>query len=491
MAHTIDTSLYATGANQPQTMSYTCGAGSTLFVLGVVCNATVRAGGVPTFGGIPMTIINVDTYDSGETISQLYYLLNPSTGSAYTVSVPNTGTARTLYLRGSSYKAQSGYTTVYDASARAGSTGSANPSTNISVTAGGVAVQIAGDGLLTLPTAYTHPTILPVDHGALTSWMTYALPVGTATIRMGATVASDDWSLVTGSWKEEQLPPAKTWGGILKYYNGSAWAECPNTMFKFYRNSTWTPCTSTNFKIYTQNAWYPIRMTSTSSTLLNDLIAYWKFEEASGAVYDSTANDNDLTSANSPTYQATGKIGYGINFAAATSILYRSATNVNPSGNAFTISCHFNLNTLPSVSGDDAYICRFGLSADPYYAIDVKIDTGDDLIFAMKNVGDTPTMAYVNIASTGVYYHLVCRMKGIGYSPEIWINGSSVGTVPYDDMTTNLLVANANFNIGNAYTGDISHFDGIIDEFGVWDRAITDAEIAELYNSGNGRTHPF
>lgn len=60
-----------------------------------------------------------------------------------------------------------------------------------------------------------------------------------------------------------QAAGAFVWGGILKFYNGSQWTECPSSKFKIYLNSTWTVCPSTNFKIYRPDkdpaGWYPIR----------------------------------------------------------------------------------------------------------------------------------------------------------------------------------------------------------------------------------------
>ena len=45
---------------------------------------------------------------------------------------------------------------------------------------------------------------------------------------------------------------------------------------------------------------------------------------------------------------------------------------------------------------------------------------------------------------------------------------------------------------GDLYFGrDTGIFDGIIDEVGIWNRALTSTEVKELYNLGNGLAHPF
>ena len=39
--------------------------------------------------------------------------------------------------------------------------------------------------------------------------------------------------------------------------------------------------------------------------------------------------------------------------------------------------------------------------------------------------------------------------------------------------------------------GFSAYFDGLVDECGIWSRALTTDEVTSLYNSGNGFTYPF
>lgn len=75
---------------------------------------------------------------------------------------------------------------------------------------------------------------------------------------------TEDWGAVVGTFKEVHIGGSTPqWGGILKYYNGSSWVECPSSHFKIYLNGQWTICPSTHFKIYRNDfdpsGWYPIR----------------------------------------------------------------------------------------------------------------------------------------------------------------------------------------------------------------------------------------
>lgn len=91
--------------------------------------------------------------------------------------------------------------------------------------------------------------------------------------------------------------------------------------------------------------------------------------------------------------------------------------------------------------------------------------------------------------TTDTWYHLVFRLGSDG-SRSIWINGelrgASAGT-PYD------FSAHASDPVAQvgAYLGDTLGWPGRIAEIGMWDRAISDSEVADLYNAGAGLAYPF
>ena len=43
-------------------------------------------------------------------------------------------------------------------------------------------------------------------------------------------------------------------------------------------------------------------------------------------------------------------------------------------------------------------------------------------------------------------------------------------------------------SVGVAYTAVNDFYSGLVDEFGVWSKALSATEITDLYNSGNGQT---
>ena len=89
---------------------------------------------------------------------------------------------------------------------------------------------------------------------------------------------------------------------------------------------------------------------------------------------------------------------------------------------------------------------------------------------------------YYTSALGTTWHHYVFTFKE-NDQMEIYIDGSKVANTT---VTTNTnLNTNQDFIIANKVWGD-EPFDGIIDEFRVYNRKLTATEISALYNSGIG-----
>jgi hypothetical protein len=199
-----DTRLRGTGASNPQTLSYTCGATADLLVVGIVtAGGTIRTGGKPTYNGVEM--VQADANRSAtETCCELWYLLNPPTGSAYDISVPNTGT-KTIYILASSYISSTG-AYAYDTASGSVET-NANPDVAVTTTVNNaVVVAVLGDGLNTKPTGCSHAPLFWIDDGNYSDNAQFTIDVVAGSITLSWTVASDDWCMCVGAWKETLIP---------------------------------------------------------------------------------------------------------------------------------------------------------------------------------------------------------------------------------------------------------------------------------------------
>jgi len=204
-AHTFDTKYQgARASTNPYTFSYTCGAGTTLFVLSIVVGGTTaRAGGAPTYNSVAMT--QADTVRSStETKAELWYLLSPPTGSSLQVSIPNTG-AVFLSPVASSYKAASGCASALR-TANGGTGTSTNPTgpTLTGLASGDVIIAVVGTGANAwAPTARTGTQLYDRDDGAYGNGAQYLIKTDATDVAMGWTFGtSDDWAICEAAFKE-------------------------------------------------------------------------------------------------------------------------------------------------------------------------------------------------------------------------------------------------------------------------------------------------
>lgn len=206
MTHTYDTKAYNYDDTNPVTVSVTPTTGATVLVLSLIMWSTdARTGGAPSFNGVDLT--QAGTVAVGvETSSELWYLINPSIGT-YNVSIPN---VEENYCFGmvSTYKAQAGYSTEFDATNKA-SGNSDTPTVSVTTTEDGdVIVDALGTGSADI-TANNQTLLYNNGHATFSDAAQYALLADAGPIVMQwSTNLIDDWSLVAAAFKE--VAPAPT-----------------------------------------------------------------------------------------------------------------------------------------------------------------------------------------------------------------------------------------------------------------------------------------
>ena len=230
-----------------------------------------------------------------------------------------------------------------------------------------------------------------------------------------------------------------------------------------------------------------------SSFPITSLLSYYKLEEASGTIYDSHGSVN-FTTYNSPEYQRTGKIDYGIGFSGAGNpgaSCGSSYAGLNPGGDEYSISCWVYLDSLPTTENHDFYILRGALSASPWYNIHIMIANGSNKVaLGMNGASDSYFgVTSTNALTTGTWYHIVGIISGIGNPATVYVNGVSNNGAA--NQVGNIYDATSQYTIGSPYGGSTESFHGIIDELAVYNRALSSEEVSILYNSGTGLAYPF
>lgn len=219
--------------------------------------------------------------------------------------------------------------------------------------------------------------------------------------------------------------------------------------------------------------------------LTDNLISYWKLEEASGSRADS-GGTNHLTDNNTVT-QAAGKLGNAAQFTVANSEFLSIADNSSLSiggTQQFTFSFWAYFDSL----AEDRGLLGKWVSAHKEYGCWFSSGT-NRLLFICSPDGTAQTYVLADTLgapSTGTWYHIVVWRSATLLN--ISVNNGAADTVAY---TENVIDDTTAFCLGSIDGGLTGTMSGRIDSVGFWKRALTADERTTLYNSGNGLDYPF
>jgi hypothetical protein len=226
--------------------------------------------------------------------------------------------------------------------------------------------------------------------------------------------------------------------------------------------------------------------------LSDNLVSYWRFNESSGNAVDDVGS-NDLT--NTGCTYTTGKINNGVDLEAGDSD-YLSITDASQTGLDFSTALSFSAWVkVESTFGGVRYVVLSkwsGAGADRSYWWYLL---NNDTMTLQTNDGVTTeefAFQYTPGFSTGTWYHIVVTMEQQTHTltktvAKGYVNGDLVNMFSVTAVT--IQNGAADFIVGNKASAD--YFDGMIDELGVWSRALTHVEVLQLYNLGSGLTEPF
>lgn len=222
-------------------------------------------------------------------------------------------------------------------------------------------------------------------------------------------------------------------------------------------------------------------------SLLDDLVSYWKLDEASGDAIDAHGA-NDLTDTNT-VGTATGILNDGRDFERDNSEQFTDADNADLSTGDIDFSVSLWIK-FESLAAFDTQIlagkAEFIDAADGYEWVVMFSGSSERLALAVSN-GTTSTSVTANTfgaLSAGVWHHVVAwhdaASNEIGLSVNRTEDTAAHSAGAHD--STRL------FRLGTDGSGG-RYADGVMDEVGFWKRVLTTDEKDDLYNSGNGLSY--
>ena len=226
-----------------------------------------------------------------------------------------------------------------------------------------------------------------------------------------------------------------------------------------------------------------------SQVPLDELVSWWKLDEASGTRYDAHA-DNDLTQNGGPVWNTTDYKYVASMDCEASSDQYAYITQANQTGLSFgnedfTWGAWWRAESI--AGGTSKYIMGKwnddGVNDREFLLFSGATDAKFRAYISSDGSSST-NIGWGSAASLSTWYFVVCWHDSVANTINIQVNN---GTPLSNSHTTG---ANQNdngiFGVGKTCRWG---WDGEIDEAFVYSRVLTSGERTALYNSGNGMTY--
>lgn len=218
-------------------------------------------------------------------------------------------------------------------------------------------------------------------------------------------------------------------------------------------------------------------ISSVNAALTDDILAYYKFDsDASDSVnsHDGTVTGATLVS---------GKIGNAYDFDGMDDFI-EIADNLHANEMSFSVWVNFD-----QVTGRYSIISkRAGLTSD-VFQLEFPLNYNKIHFLSWDSDGTYRKLEeYSALPTANTWHHYAITRSSSMVT--LYRDGVKFATLP---VAGGLQSTTLSTLIGKMiYQGtDYYFFDGTIDEVGIWSRALTENEIIELYNSGDGFQYPF
>lgn len=206
------------------------------------------------------------------------------------------------------------------------------------------------------------------------------------------------------------------------------------------------------------------------TTLTTNITHYYSYD--SGAT-DAVGGNNGTVSGATNT---AAKLSNGYSFNGSSNYINHSTTGIVSTGaSAKSIALWIKATNF---SGTRRIFTTGGASSTQGFTI-MQYSGTSKIYFTDEGVAYTGTTTLSN----DTWYHVAVTYDGTNI--RFYLNGSLEST-----SARTLATTATETNIGRS-SGGSEFFLGLIDELGIWDKMLTNAEVLELYNSGTGITYPF
>lgn len=211
---------------------------------------------------------------------------------------------------------------------------------------------------------------------------------------------------------------------------------------------------------------------------IKGLVAYWKFDDEEGVIaIDSSGNGNHGALTNGPVW-TTGRVNGGLRLDGIDDYVSASLSGLDIVGNQITLSGWARV-PPEGIYEDQAIINKITTDvkdwSDYPYMIGVQSSADPNLDETNCRISTSFGDARINIATVPreVWVHLACSYDGSNV--KTYVNGSLIDTTPL----TGTINPGSDIRLGARR--DDRRYEGDMDELRIYDRALSEDEISDLY----------
>lgn len=244
-------------------------------------------------------------------------------------------------------------------------------------------------------------------------------------------------------------------------------------------------------------------VTSVLALSTSDYKHYYKLDSSSGITAIDSYSSINLYSGNTTALWVTGKINNGMDFERDWQMRATNASTGNfTAGGSISMDAWIKLESLPPDQANPDWPDASSMSIVMKQSVDAHVLFGMYIVNISgvyklgcvrnrEGAGTSATQANVNF-NVSQWYYVAITYNVTTNNCSIYLNSVNIGSKIFS--AGNGSGAGEYMSIGSG-SGSASwttaYFDGIIDEVGITNKALSQAEINSRWNAGNGLSYPF